>query len=139
VDALGGWGHQWTVARLRDEDFNPAVLMWFLHRLIDLGALPERRVVVRFEFDAGRHRLWWLILQRHGVDLCLRDEGFEVDLYVGGSARVLADTILGRRDLREAIRDGLIEVEGPRDLARDFPRWIAPSPYARPMASARIG
>ena len=134
VDALGSWGHRWTVARLRDEDFDPAVLMWFLHRMIDVDTLPERRVVVRFEFDEGRHRLWWLILQKHGVDLCLRDEGFEVDLYVSGSARVLADAICDRCDLRAAIRDGLIEVDGPRALARELPRWILPSPFAQPAA-----
>ena len=86
VEALGDWGHQWTFEQLREEDFDPEVLMWFLHRLVDVDTLPERRVVVRFEFHEGRHRLWWLILHRPGVDLCLRDEGFEVDLYVSTRA-----------------------------------------------------
>ena len=139
VEALGGWGHRWTVERLRDEDFDPAVLMWFLHRLVDVSVLPERRVVVRFEFHEGRHRLWWLILDRPGVDLCLRDEGFEVDLYVSAGARVLADTMLGRRDLGEAIRAGLIDVDGPRDLVRAFPQWLSPSPYGKPVEPSLAG
>ena len=139
VEALGGWGHRWTFEQLREEDFDPAVLMWFLHRMIDVDALPERRVVVRFEFREGRHRLWWLILHRPSVDLCLRDEGFEVDLYVSTGARMLADTMLGRRDLREAIGARLIDVDGPRELVRELPRWIVPSPYAQPTEPSQAG
>jgi DNA-binding HxlR family transcriptional regulator len=140
VEALGGWGHRWTVDRLQDDDFDPAVLMWFLHRQVDVGALPDRRVVVRFEFPEGRHRLWWLILHRPDVDLCLRDEGFEVDLYVSSSVRVLAEAILGRRDLQQEIWTGRVAVDGPRHLVRDFPGWIGASPFAQadgPALTAR--
>jgi DNA-binding HxlR family transcriptional regulator len=131
VEALGGWGHQWTVRQLQDDDFDPAVLMWFLYRLVDVGTLPNRRVVVRFDLTEGRHRVWWLVLDRPTVDLCLRDEGFEVDVYVSSSVRVLADAILGRRDLRQAISAGLIVVDGARSLVHDFPDWISVSPYAQ--------
>lgn len=129
VELLGAWGHRWTVDQLRDEDFDPAVLMWFLHRLILTDRLPKRRVVVRFEFREGRHRLWWLILDGPEVDLCLRDEGFDVDLYVLADPRALANAILGRRDLGQTISAGLVEVEGPRDLVRAFPSWIGTSSF----------
>ena len=130
VELLGAWGHRWTVDRLSDEDFDPAVLMWFLHRLILTDRLPKRRVVVRFEFREGRHRLWWLILDGPDVDLCLRDEGFDVDLYVTADARALAEAILGQRDLGQTITSGLVEVDGPRDVVRAFPTWIGTSPFA---------
>jgi DNA-binding HxlR family transcriptional regulator len=139
VELLGAWGHQWTVASLRDDDFDPAVLMWCLHRLVVIENLPERRVVVRFDFRAGRQRLWWLVLHRPEVDLCLRDEGFEVDLYVTAEPRVLADAILGRRDLYQAMRAALVEVEGPRELVREFPSWIGVSPFARATGPALAG
>ena len=116
VDALGDWGHQWTFEQLREEDFDPAVLMWFLHRLVDVAALPERRVVVRFEFHEGRHRLWWLILHRPGVDLCLRDEGFEVDLHVPGSNVIVEVDGRGHRRTRtkedDALKDQVLTALG---------------------------
>src|SRR5690242_21655740 len=28
VELLGAWGHRWTIDKLRDEDYDPAVLMW---------------------------------------------------------------------------------------------------------------
>jgi DNA-binding HxlR family transcriptional regulator len=130
VELLGAWGHRGTIDKLRDEDYDPAVLMWFLHRLILTENLPERRLVVRFAFQEGRHRLWWLVLHKPNVDLCLRDEGFEVDLYVAAETRALGAAIQGHRTLSQVIRDGLIDVDGPRDLVRAFPTWIGVSPYA---------
>lgn len=143
VELLGAWGHQWTHDRLQEDDYDPAVLMWFLHRLIRIENLPPRRVVVHFEFREGRHRLWWLILDRPHVDLCLRDEGFEVDLYVTSEPKPLVEAILGRRDLTRVIHSGLVEVRGPQDLMRAFPSWIGVSPFAGapalPVASAHVG
>jgi hypothetical protein len=104
--------------------------MWFLHRLILTDQLPERRIVVRFAFEEGRHRLWWLVLHKPNVDLCLRDEGFEVDLYITAEAKALGAAIQGHRALSQVIRDGSIDVEGPRELVRAFPTWIGVSPYA---------
>jgi DNA-binding HxlR family transcriptional regulator len=40
VDALGRWGVRWMSA-LGDEDCDPALLVWDMHRRIDLAALPE--------------------------------------------------------------------------------------------------
>ncbi|MGE3271128.1 MAG: winged helix-turn-helix transcriptional regulator [Chloroflexota bacterium] len=142
IELLGAWGHRWTGDRLREDDWDPAVLMWFLYRLVQVAALPERRVVVQFELRQGRYRLWWLILDRPEVDLCLRDEGFEVDLYVTADTRVLAEAILGRRELRQAIQSGLVTVDGPRDLARAFPDWIGVSGFGQipvPISMAAVG
>ena len=138
VEMLGAWGYHWTGHQLRAEDFDPGVLMWFLHRLVVVDKLPERRVVVRFELPGERQRLWWLILERPEVDLCLRDEGFEIDLYVTAPARPLADALLGRLELRQAVRAGTVAVEGPPELVRAFPDWIGVTPAARvpPLAGA---
>jgi DNA-binding HxlR family transcriptional regulator len=138
VDLLGAWGHRWTGNQLHDDDFDPGVLMWFLHRLVDVERLPPRRIVVRFEFPKERPPLYWLVLNRPEVDLCLRDEGFEVDLFVSTDSRTLGEAIAGRRELRWAIGQGLVEVEGPRDLAHAFPDWIGVTPFARdrPLALA---
>jgi hypothetical protein len=112
--------------------------MWFLHRLVKVDRLPRRRVVVRFELRGARRSLWWLILDRPDVELCLRDEGFEVDLYVVGAVDVLVDAILGHRDLRQAVYEGLVELEGPRDLVRAFPDWIGVSPFAQERDTNRV-
>jgi DNA-binding HxlR family transcriptional regulator len=137
VDLLGAWGYRWTAPPLRAEDLDPGLVLWFLHRLVKVEALPPRRVVVRFDLRDDPARLWWLVLKRPEVDLCLRDEGFDVDLFVTADSKVLTDAIMGYAELKGAIRQGLVEIDGPRALARAFPDWIgvtAFAPAARPAA-----
>jgi len=131
IEWLAGWGYRWAINRLSPEDLELGSLMWFISREIQVDRLPSRRVVVQFEFPKERKRLYWLVLNRPNVDLCLTDLGFETDLFVTADTEVLASVYLGRIDLREAIQQGLIVVEGNGDLARVFPEWIGITPAAR--------
>jgi DNA-binding HxlR family transcriptional regulator len=106
VESLGAWGYRWALSELRQEDLDPEALMWFIHWHIHTEKLPQRRLVIRFEFADGRKKLWWLILNRPTVDLCLRDEGFEVDLVVKTNLMALTQVYLGRLPIRQAIREG---------------------------------
>ncbi|BCJ77333.1 hypothetical protein CS0771_68770 [Catellatospora sp. IY07-71] len=49
VVALGAWGVRW-IGELGDQDLDPKLLLWDMHRHVDPGAVPERRTVVRFSF-----------------------------------------------------------------------------------------
>ena len=41
---------------LGDEDHYPHLLLWDMHRSIDLAATPNRRVVVHFSFGDPVHK-----------------------------------------------------------------------------------
>jgi DNA-binding HxlR family transcriptional regulator len=47
VEALGRWGVRW-IPELGDEDLDPHLLLWDMHRSVDLPAVPEGRTVLRF-------------------------------------------------------------------------------------------
>lgn len=131
LELLGGWGYRWALDHLSADDVDPASVMWFIHRYINVERLPERRVVVRVELREPHRSTWWLILNRPEVELCLRDEGFEVDLLVTADALALTQVLLGHLSLREAIRQRKVEVDGPRDLACGFVGWIGTSQFVR--------
>jgi DNA-binding HxlR family transcriptional regulator len=81
VEALGQWGLTHTRDRIKRSDLDPALLIWGLRRRVDLSALPDRRIVLRFEFSGvpasrTKFRIMWLILGRSGVDVCMKDPGF---------------------------------------------------------------
>src|SRR5258708_1650319 len=81
IDALGTWGQRWTT-RVAPQNLDAGHLMWDVRRRIATDRLPSRRVVVRFHFTGvpATHRgarKFWLVLERAGIDLCLRDPGFE--------------------------------------------------------------
>jgi hypothetical protein len=64
------------------------------------------------------------------VDLCVKDPGFEVDLYVDARIDAMVHVWLGDTTWRAAVRDGSVKVTGPRELVKAFPSWLLLSHYA---------
>jgi hypothetical protein len=109
--------------------------MWDMRRRIAVERLPERRVVVRFDFRGlpAAHkspRTYWLMLERPQVDLCFMEPGFEVDLYVRADLAAFARVWLGEIPIRQAMREGDVHVAGERRLVREFPSWLLLSTLA---------
>jgi DNA-binding HxlR family transcriptional regulator len=131
---LGQWGARWT-APVRRDRLDAKLLTWDMHRRIAIERLPEKRVVVRFDFrgvPAGHKapRTYWLVLQRPEVDLCVIEPGFDVDLYVDADLASFCRVWLGEVPMRQAIREGDIRLAGERQAARDFPSWLLLSTLA---------
>jgi hypothetical protein len=111
---------------------------------VNTDRLPDRRVVVQFDFRAVpktfRHpATFWLILEPRDVDVCLKDPGFEIDLVVDADLVALTKAWMGDVRLADAMRSGLVRVEGPAALVRAFPGWLALSGFAdveRPRAGS---
>jgi DNA-binding HxlR family transcriptional regulator len=125
VEALGRWGVRW-VPELGDEDLDPHLLMWDVHRNLALGAMPPGRTVLRFTFrdvEPGA-RDWWMVVRDDHVDLCDFDPGHEVAITVEADLRVF--TLMWRGDLGfdEALRSGGIVLHGPAAVRRAFPGWL---------------
>jgi DNA-binding HxlR family transcriptional regulator len=149
MHALGQWGMTYTHDRIKRSDLDPALLIWGLRKRVDLSTLPDRRVVLRFEFSGvpasrTQFRIMWLILGRSGVDVCMKDPGFAVDLTLRGNIRDYVDVYLGHTKWRDAAGTAL-QFDGDLQIARAFPAWLrfeavsgrnAPDPHlaARPVA-----
>ena len=78
-----------------------------------------------------KFRILWLILERSGIDVCLKDPGFAVDLIFRGDMRDVVAVYLGYVEWRDLARKKLL-IEGDPRLAaqglrldkvvgRDFP------------------
>jgi DNA-binding HxlR family transcriptional regulator len=126
--ALGQWGMTYTHDRIKRSDLDPALLVWGLRRRVDVNALPDRRVVLRFEFSGvpasrTKFRIMWLILGRSSVDVCMRDPGFAVDLTLRGNIRDYVEVYLGQTKWSDAARTAL-QLDGDQKIARAFPVWM---------------
>jgi DNA-binding HxlR family transcriptional regulator len=130
IDALGVWGYNWASKDLEDEHLDPDFLMWSVRRMIRVDALPQERVVIAFRFRRHTDRLYWLVLQRPEVDLCLNDPGYEVNLEVEGTVAALARVCLGHLSLIHAMRDGEVEVHGAPSHRNALPSWLGVSRFA---------
>jgi DNA-binding HxlR family transcriptional regulator len=131
VEALGAWGVRW-IGELGDDDLDPQLLLWDMHRNVDSGEVPEGRTVVRFRFRdvPAAHRHWWLVITPADVDVCDVDPGYAVDVTVTADLRRLVELWRGDLDWSGALRTGAVEVHGPEALRRAVPRWFALSPFA---------
>jgi DNA-binding HxlR family transcriptional regulator len=135
IDRFGEWGQRWARAQIGREDLDAGLLMWDIHRRVNVDALPPRRVIVRFDFHGAPAtmrcpRTWWLVLERKEIDLCLRDPGFPVDLVVSADLQALTAAWMGDVPLAEPRRAGLIRLDGPPALVRAFPTWLQLSGFA---------
>jgi DNA-binding HxlR family transcriptional regulator len=144
IERLGEWGQRWARSQVSAGDLDPGLLMWDIRRRLNTERLPDRRVVVQFDFRAvprtvRRPATFWLILDRQDVDVCLKHPGFEIDLFVSADLVALTKAWMGDVRLADAMRAGLVSVEGSAALVHAFPGWLALSEFAdveRPRAGA---
>lgn len=133
IFGLGDWGTRWATSRLVKDDYDPALLMWDVHRRVDPTRVPgDTRTVVQFDLTGvpAAHRRWWLVFEEGGTDLCLREPAFDVDLFVASHIKALTHVWMGDKDLGAAMRSKEIRLEGPRPLVRSFPDWFSLSIFA---------
>ena len=72
------------------------------------------------------------------MDLCFKEPGYKIDLVVDADLAALTKVWMGDVRLGDAMRSGLVRLEGPKALVRAFPGWLALSGYAgveRPRAT----
>jgi DNA-binding HxlR family transcriptional regulator len=145
VEAIGRWGTRW-ISELGDGDLDPHLLMWDVHRNIDLEAVPDGRTTLQFRFtdiDPGA-RDWWIVVGNDGVDVCHDDPGFPVQVAVETTLRAL--TLVWRGDLSwaGALRSGDMVLRGEPAARRALPRWLklsqlasTPRPALKPVEHQR--
>jgi len=132
IESLGVWGQRWARGDVAAKQHDASLLMWDIHRNVEVAALPPQRVVVHFHLEGSsdRNSHFWLVLHAPAVDLCLTDPGHEIDLEVAGHISTMIDYWMGRTDFVAAVRAGDLNVLGPRVLVRALPTWFARSDFA---------
>jgi len=143
VEAMGHWGQRWARGDTQARNMDASLLMWDIHRSVVEDALPSERVVVHFHLRGSidKKSRFWLVLEPGAVDVCLTDPGFDVDLRVTAHVRSMVAYWLGASTFDELVRGGDVEVDGPRPLARGFPKWFTRSAFAqtRPAQAPSTG
>jgi hypothetical protein len=96
--------------------------------------LPDRRVVIRFDFTGLRHHeRYWLLLEHGETEICKTYPGLDEDLYITAEAEAFVKWHAGQLTWAEALRGSRIRLDGPSWLIRAFPTWTpaACSPTSR--------
>jgi DNA-binding HxlR family transcriptional regulator len=130
INRLGEWSQRWFNPLLDLDNLDPPLLMWDIHRRLNTDRLPRQRVVLQFDFRGDRTGSYWLVLEPGAPSVCWDPPGFEVDLIVDADTLALHRVWLGHQTLANALTSGDVVLDGPRELTRAFPAWLALSTFA---------
>ena len=118
---LGTWGARWL--DLTPTEYDAGLVLWAWAKCVDVSALPEHRVVVRFDVADDRNKRYWMLYQRPEPEACVRNPGLDEDLIVTTDSVTLTELHTGRLGSAQAAKLGRFSIAGPRDLARALPGW----------------
>lgn len=126
IVALGQWGREWMESALDSDDWDAGVLMWDVKKRINRAALPPGRIIMNFTFEDAppETREWWIVIDDAGIDLCQKDPGFEIDLYIISTVPDFARVWIGQASLTSAIEEERIILSGDRTLVDSIKNWL---------------
>ncbi|HUP75164.1 MAG TPA: helix-turn-helix domain-containing protein [Acidimicrobiales bacterium] len=130
ITAIGEWAVRWMFAEPEPEEVDPVTLTWWMHRRVNTDQLPDRRVVIQFNYRGANDTIIWLILDRGEPSVCVKHPGFDSDVIVTTDAAAFMRVFSGIDSLAEARRRGTVVLDGPRTLTRAFEQWFLWSPFA---------
>jgi len=132
IEAVGVWGHRWVRSELADEDLDPSLLMWDIHRTLHSEYFGTKRVVLLFEFTDydAKNRRWWLVIENGDIDVCMRDPGHEIDFQLLTDVRTMTAIWMGDLALGEALRTKALRLTGTNRFKRDIATWLGSSFFA---------
>lgn len=130
VDALGEWGRHWSRRDLAPDDVDVTQLLWSMERFVRFDAFGDRRTVLQLEFtdQPGNRRRWWFVNDPGEAQLCVKDPGFDVDLYLSVRLPDMIRIWRGDLSLAQAMNSGRLKMDGPLKLKRALPGWLGTRP-----------
>jgi DNA-binding HxlR family transcriptional regulator len=131
VEGLGAWGMRW-IGELGEQDLDPHLSMWDIHRKAPTHAWPNKRTTLAFRLSdvAPKQSSWWLVAADGHLDVCDNDPGYDVTATISASLRTLTQVWRGDVPWSRALIDGSVSIDGPSHVRRAVPTWIGQSNFA---------
>lgn len=129
---LGIWGQRWVRSDYSKPDLDASLLMWDMHRTINTDPFPLAQRVVQFEFLGvpAKDRFYWLVVENHEVDVCLKNPGFDVNLHIRCPLKEFTAFWMGETSLAALERANKIRIEGDAQLRKNLGKWLCGNMFA---------
>ena len=116
---------------MSDDELDVELLMWDIHRRIQVDGLPDGETVLSFSFsDLDKYQKWWMVISSDDVDLCTEDPGKDIDLYIASDLRTMVEVWQGDIELKPSLSSERIVAVGDKMLLRSMEDWFGLCQYA---------
>lgn len=137
IKQLSIWGLHWAKRNIKEQNLDIGALMWDIHKSLRTEELPDGETVFSITLsDVERFQKWWIIAEGASVDLCSDNPGKDVDIYMNCSVTDLIAIWTGQLNIRDAMVQGCVVLDGPSDLIQTVDNWIPISPVALELMQA---
>ena len=74
---------------------------------------------------------WWLVSEDGEVDLCYSDHGYDIDILINCSLKVMTKIWICEQSFNDAVKVGDITIKGEPKLVNRLQDWLRSSPLSR--------
>ena len=128
--SLGEWGARWL--EIAPENLDPFVALWSMCNALRRDRLPDRRVVIRFDFTGRpRRERYWLLIELGDTEICKTYPGLDEDLYITAEAEAFVKWHAGQLTWAQATREGPHPTRRPLVARKSLPNLERPQ-HVRP-------
>jgi DNA-binding HxlR family transcriptional regulator len=141
IELMGLWGRRHLMHQMTEKDLDPNLLFWDMRRGVDAKVYAQnRQFVAQFEVSGvkPKERMWWVICNEAETDVCARNPGHDIDLFVHAPIRSLVEIWVGTAELEEELRSGRLRLKGDKKDCDLFPQWFKLSPFANERTQKRL-
>ena len=123
---LGEWGQRWVRSDFSKQDLDASLLIWDMHRTIDIDKFPDEKKVIQFEFLGAppKERFYWLSVENREVEICVKNPGYHVDLSIRAALKEFTAFWMGDLTLNKLIQDKKLSAEGDKTLKSSMENWL---------------
>lgn len=127
---LGRWGMRYASEGMTDKHNTVSGLVRDFAGGINVDELPSGDTVVQFnltDLDTSPKR--YIYVREGIVQQCDQDLGFDVDVYVTSTLKVLTQVWYGEVGIHRAIADGRVKIVAPPIYLKNLSRWLGISSF----------
>jgi DNA-binding HxlR family transcriptional regulator len=125
---MGDWAQKWLQREIvADENIDADFFMWEVRRMaVNSGRQVSQRRVAQFHLEGVpvKNRFYWLVFEPEDIDVCVKDPGYEVDIWIHADIRTLIEIRVGYRSLTSAIEEESLQLDGESAEIAAFPNWF---------------
>lgn len=142
LDQMGQWAQNWLRREITtDENLDPDILMWELRQLsLAAPAQQAKRRVAKFQLSGvtTTKRNYWLVFDTAETEICVKDPGYDVDIWITAHIKILVEIWLGHCTIDRMIDSGQLVLDGAPSEIKNFPNWFSLSHFGKTAKEPQI-